>query len=514
MSVDWAKASEEQEAEELASKVLNMGLPKDGPQTSSAPPFMSVPPPSAAPPSFLSSPPPPLLGASPAVATGLSTAAPAAQPPSGHEEDSAPSAAELSLMRKALCKGIIESKNDVEVLRKDPNSPLYSVKTFEALQLRPELLQGIYDMGFKLPSKIQETALPTLLANPPQNLIAQSQSGTGKTAAFSLGLLSRIDPSKKCTQALCLSPTYELALQTAETVKTLGRHCTDVTIKCAVKGERLSGGHKITDHIVIGTPGKVLDWLTKNRALSLNECSVFVLDEADVMIATQGHQDQSVRIHKQLPKNCQMMLFSATYDGTVMQFAEAIVPNPVIIRLRREEETLTNIRQMYVECHTSEEKYTAISNIYTIPVGQSMFFCRTKQTANWLHSRMIKDGHHVALLTGDLSPEERLSVLTRYREGRERVLICTNVLARGIDVEQVTLVVNYDLPELNGSADCETYLHRIGRTGRFGKTGNAINIIDGPRSMELLEQIQRHFSIEIKKLDYKDFDEIEKLAED
>lgn len=417
-------------------------------------------------------------------------------------------------MRKALCRGIIESKNDVEVLRKDPNSPLYSVKTFEALQLRPELLQGIYEMGFKLPSKIQETALPTLLANPPQNLIAQSQSGTGKTAAFSLGLLSRIDPSKPCTQALCLSPTYELALQTAQTVRRLGKNCTDITIRCAVKGEMLSRGSKINEHIVIGTPGKVLDWLTKLKALSLSHCAVFVLDEADVMIATQGHQDQSVRIHKTLPSTCQMMLFSATYDSTVMQFAEAIVPNPVIIRLRREEETLSNIRQMYVECTTAEEKYTAISNIYTIPVGQSMFFCRTKNTANWLHDRMIKDGHHVALLTGDLSPEDRLGVLTRYREGKERVLICTNVLARGIDVEQVTLVVNYDLPEQNGAADCETYLHRIGRTGRFGKTGNAINIIDGQRAMELLLQIQRHFNIEIRKLDYKNFDEIDKLAED
>ncbi|KAA0191986.1 hypothetical protein HAZT_HAZT007066 [Hyalella azteca] len=312
MSVDWAKASEEQEAEELASKVLNLGLSKDA----------SKPPPSVP---FTSG------------ATLQSS-----------EEDSAPSAAEVSLMRKVLCKGIVESKNDVEVLRKDPNSPLYSVKTFEALQLRPELLQGIYDMGFKLPSKIQETTLPTLLANPPQNLIAQSQSGTGKTAAFSLGLLSRIDPSKRCTQALCLSPTYELALQTAQTVMALGKHCTDVTIKCAVKGETLTRGSKITDHIVIGTPGKVLDWLTKARALSLADCCVFVLDEADVMIATQGHQDQSVRIHKQLPRTCQMMLFSATYDGTVMQFAEAIVPNPVIMRLKREEETLTNIRQA---CH-------------------------------------------------------------------------------------------------------------------------------------------------------------------
>ncbi|KAA0203647.1 hypothetical protein HAZT_HAZT004279 [Hyalella azteca] len=371
-----------------------------------------------------------------------------------------------------------------KVLCKDPNSPLYAVKTFEALQLRPELLQGIYDMGFKLPSKIKETTLPTLLPNPPQNLIAQSQSGTGKTAALSLGLLSRIDPSRKCTQALCLSPIYELALQTAQTVMALGKHCSDVTIKCAVKGETLTRGSKITDYIVIGTPGKVLDWLTikLERYCWLTAASL-----------------SWMKLKSRSPRR-------ATRT--------TIVPNQVIIRLRREEETLTNIRQMYIECPTAEDKYTAISNIYTIPVGQLMFFCRTKQTANWLHAPMVMDGHHVTLLTGELSAEERLSVLTSYREGGERVLISTNVLARCIDVEQVTLVVNYDLPELNGAADCETYLHRIGRTGRFGKTGNAINIIDGLRSMELLQQIQKHFNLEIKKLDYKNFDEVVKLAED
>jgi len=445
------------------------------------------------------------------------TSAPGAPKTPSEEEDTAATPAEASLFRKVLRQGIVETQLEVEVLRKaDTNSPLYSVKSFEALQLGEELLNGVYSMGFKRPSKIQETALPTLLANPPQNLIAQSQSGTGKTAAFCLALLSRIDASRNVTQALCLSPTYELALQTAGIIRGLAKYRTDIKIRCAVKGEMLVRGSKIDEHIVIGTPGKVLDWLTKLKAISLKDCRIFVLDEADVMIATQGHQDQSVRIHKQLPvdEGCQMVLFSATYDPEVIEFAEAIVPNPVIITLRRSEETLSNIRQMYVECFSAEQKYTAIRNIYTIPVGQSMFFCRTRANARDLYDRMSKDGHHVALLSGEQSPFDRLNVLTRYREGKERVLISTNVLSRGIDVEQVTLVVNYDLPELNGDADVQTYLHRIGRTGRFGKIGNAINIIDGPRSMKLLRQIEKHFKIDIKKLDYEDFDEIEKLADE
>lgn len=487
---DWAKAAEAQEGEEssskeLANKVEKLKLPEDGGDDPPAPSGDAKP-------------------------DGSSGSGP------GADGEGSLSAADISLMRKAMRKGIIESKNKLEILRQDPKNPLHSVKDFESLNLRPELLQSIYNMGFKLPSKIQETALPTLLANPPTNMIAQSQSGTGKTAAFSLAMLSRIDSSKKCCQALCLSPTFELAMQTYEQVKTIGSLCKDITIRVAVKGESAPRGQKITDHIVIGTPGKVVDWVTKYKCLNLRDCKVFVLDEADVMIATQGHQDTSVRIHKQLPKTCQMMLFSATYEDDVMAFAEAIIPNPVTIRLRRDEETLENIRQMYVECSGPEEKYQAIANIYTIPVGSSMFFCQTKHTANLLASQLRADGHQVALLTGDLTPDERLRVLSRYRMGAERVLICTNVLARGIDVESVSLVVNYDLPVLHGTsrADCDTYLHRIGRTGRFGKTGNAINIIDGENDLRLLREIEAHFGIKIPKLDYNNMDEIEKLGED
>ncbi|KAK7066548.1 ATP-dependent RNA helicase ddx25 [Halocaridina rubra] len=507
---DWAKAAEEQEGleatKELEDKVQNLKLPEDGGASAAAADSSNTASNESG------------EGTSNVASSSnsLASAVPDSSKSTGDESEVNITAAELSLMRKAMRKGIIESKNKLEILRQDPNNPLYSVKDFESLNLRKELLQSIYNMGFKLPSKIQETALPTLLADPPTNMIAQSQSGTGKTAAFSLAMLSRIDPSRKCCQALCLSPTFELALQTYEQVKHIGKLCTDITIRVAVKGETAPRGERINEHIVIGTPGKVLYWVTKYKCLDLRQCKVFVLDEADVMIATQGHQDTSVRIHKQLPSTCQMMLFSATYDDEVVAFAEAIIPNPVTIRLRRDEETLENIRQMYVECHGSDEKYEAIANIYTIPVGSSMFFCQTKYAANLLASQLRADGHQVALLTGDLTPDERLRVLNCYRRGEERALICTNVLARGIDVETVSLVVNYDLPVLHGTnrADCDTYLHRIGRTGRFGKTGNAINIVDGQEDLKLIREIESHFGIKIPKLDYNNMDEIEKLGED
>ncbi|XP_075211502.1 putative ATP-dependent RNA helicase Dbp80 [Lycorma delicatula] len=432
------------------------------------------------------------------------------------DDDKGLSKAEHSLLQKVVRKGLIVSKHDIEVQRKDPTSPLYSVKTFEALNLKPELLKGVYEMGFNAPSKIQETALPTLLADPPQNMIAQSQSGTGKTAAFVLAMLSRVDPLKRYPQVLCLSPTYELAIQTGEVASKMAQFCPEIAIRYAVRGEEEPRNTKLKEHIIIGTPGKVVDWATKFKFFDLSKINVFVLDEADVMIATQGHQDQSFRIHKQLPAHCQMMFFSATYDQDVMEFAEAIVPNPVIIRLKREEESLDNIKQYYVICKSLDEKYSAISNIYgVVTIGQAMIFCHTRKTANWLASKMTQDGHAVALLSGELTIEQRIAVLDRFREGKEKVLITTNVLSRGIDIEQVTIVVNFDLPvDSSQRADCETYLHRIGRTGRFGKAGLAINLVDTQESLGVLKQIEEHFGKKIALLDVDDVDEIEKLGND
>lgn len=429
-------------------------------------------------------------------------------PDSKDEEDKPLSVAEKSLLQKIVRKGLIESKQELEIQRKDPHSPLYSVKTFEALHLKPELLKGVYEMGFYAPSKIQETALPTLLADPPHNMIAQSQSGTGKTAAFSLTMLSRVNTNIQEPQVLCLAPTYELAIQIGEVVAKMGKHLTDLSVRYAVRGENLERGKKITEQIIIGTPGKVLDWGLKYRFFDLSRIKVFVLDEADVMIATQGHQDFSIRIQKRLPSDCQIMLFSATYDKDVMEFAQNMVPNPLIIKLKREEESLDNIKQHYVLCRNIDEKFEAVSNIYgVVTIGQAMIFCHTRKTAAMLAEKMTKEGLNVGLLSGELTVEQRLSILDRFREGKEKVLITTNVLARGIDVEQVTIVINFDMPiDLNGQADCETYLHRIGRTGRFGKSGIAINLVD-QSSLSVLKEIEQHFGKKIELLDTEDVDE-------
>ncbi|XP_006860374.1 PREDICTED: ATP-dependent RNA helicase DDX19A [Chrysochloris asiatica] len=395
-----------------------------------------------------------------------------ATPEKTDEEEKEDKAAQPSL-NKLIRSNLVDTTNQVEILQRDPDSLLYFVKSFEELRLIPQLLQGVCAMGFNQPSKIQESALPMMLAEPPQKLIAQSQSGTGKTAAFFLAMLSLVEPVDTFLQCLCLSPTYKLALQTRKVIEQNGKFYPELKLAYGVRGNNLERGHKIGEQIVIGTPGTMVDWCSKLKFIKPKKIKVFVLDEADVMIATQGHQDQSIRIQRMLPRNCQMLLFSATFEDSVWKFAQKVVPDPNIIKLKREEETLDTIKQYYVLCTNRDEKFQALCNLYgAITIAQAMIFCH----------------------------------------GKEKVLVTTNVCARGIDVEQLSVVINFDLPvDKDGNPDNETYLHRIGRTGHFGKRGLAVNMVD---SMNILNRIQEHFNKKIERLDTDtdDLDEIEKIA--
>ncbi|XP_018414520.1 PREDICTED: ATP-dependent RNA helicase DDX25-like [Nanorana parkeri] len=366
-------------------------------------------------------------------------------------------------------------------------------------------------MGFNRPSKIQETALPLMLAHPPQNLIAQSQSGTGKTAAFVLAILSRVDPLKKFPQCICLSPTFELALQTGQVIEQMGKFCDGIEVVYAIRGNRPSKGCRIEAQIIVGTPGTVMDWCFKLKLVNAENICVFVLDEADVMIGVQGHSDHSMRVKRAMTPKCQMLLFSATFEDTVWCFAERIVPDPNIIKLRKEEMTLDNILQFYDACEDRDQKFSALCNIYsTFTIAQAIIFCQTRKTAKWLSHEMLKDGHMVELLSGELTVIERAHIIQRFREGKEKVLITTNVCARGIDVEQVSVVVNFDLPlNFNGYIDYETYLHRIGRTGRFGKKGIAITLVE-KCCLYMLLDIEQHFGTKIKRINTGNVDELGK----
>lgn len=266
--------------------------------------------------------------------------------------------------------GLDEPEFDVNVkladLQDNPNNPLYSVKDFSALELDPELLRALSVNGFHKPSKIQERALPLLMKNPPQNLIGQSQSGTGKTAAFTLNMLSRVDLNNQNPQCLVLAPTRELARQIASNCQMLGIFLEDKGLKI---GEAIpkpeARGQQITGQIIVGTPGTVFDMI-KRRQLDVRNVKVLTLDEADNMLDLQGMGDQCKRVKQQLPKTVQVVLFSATFPAEVLDFANIFAPNSNQITLEVEKLTVKGIKQMYLDCNDDEAKYAALLKFYSL----------------------------------------------------------------------------------------------------------------------------------------------------
>lgn len=402
--------------------------------------------------------------------------------------------------------------NDFEVkvklvdLQADPNSPLYSVKSFQELGLAPELLKGLTAMRFQKPSKIQERALPLLLGTPPRNFIGQSQSGTGKTAAFTLTMLTRIDPAVASCQALCLLPSRELARQTLEVAETMAKF-TATTFGLAVPGA-VPRKERLQAQFVVGTPGTVVD-LLRSRQLDVSALKVFVLDEADNMLDAQGLGSQCLRCKKLLPPNIQLVLFSATFPDNVYDFAQRFVPHANEIRLQHTELNVSEIKQMYMDCASDAAKFDAIVSMYgLLTIGSSIIFVRTRKTADDLCRRLVNEGHKVTVLHGDLRPEDRDREIDNFRQRRTKVLITTNVLSRGIDIPTVSMVVNYDLPtDADGRPDPTTYLHRIGRTGRFGRVGVAISFVHDAASYNVLQSIMDYFgdSVKITQLPMDDF---------
>ncbi|KAJ9117456.1 RNA helicase required for poly(A+) mRNA export [Naganishia vaughanmartiniae] len=415
---------------------------------------------------------------------------------------------------------LLASEFEVNVTLADqqanPDSPLYSAKTFEDLGLHPSLLKGLYAMKFSKPSKIQEKALPLLLANPPMNMIAQSQSGTGKTAAFSLTMLSRISYDLQQPQAICLAPSRELARQTQDVVNRMGQF-TPMKTFLAVK-ESWNRDTRVDAQIIIGTPGTVMDMIAK-RVLPIKDIKVLVLDEADEMMDLQGLGDQTLRIRKMLPPNTQTLLFSATFPDKVVSFSQKFAPNANQIRLKQEELSVEGIKQFFMDCADNEAKYDVLLEIYNLlTVGQSIIFCRKRDTADEIASRMTADGHSVASLHGSKDTGDRDAIIDGFREGKTKVLITTNVIARGIDISQVTMVINYDIPTTGfgpqARADTETYLHRVGRTGRFGRQGVAINFISDANSYRWVQELQQDLGVEITAVKTQDYEEMEKVCLD
>lgn len=411
-----------------------------------------------------------------------------------------------------LIKSTYEVKVKLADLQADPNSPLYSIKSFEELGLSKELLKGLYAMKYQKPSKIQEKALPLLISNPPRNMIGQSQSGTGKTAAFSLTMLSRVDPSINGVQAICLAPARELARQTLDVVETMGKY-TGITTQLIVPNV-VERNAKINANILVGTPGTVLDFI-RRKQIDVSKLAVFVLDEADNMLDQQGLGDQCVRVKKFLPKTTQLVIFSATFPDQVRKYAEKFVPNANQLTLKQEELNVDAIKQLYMDCNDEDHKFEVLNELYgLLTIGSSIIFVAKKQTANILYKKLKDEGHQVSILHSDLESSDRDKLIDDFRFGRSKVLITTNVLSRGIDIPSVSMVVNYDLPtDREGRPDPSTYLHRIGRTGRFGRVGVAISFVHNKKSYEQLMAIRSYFGdIELTRVPTDDWEEVEKIV--
>ncbi|KAK5798900.1 DEAD-domain-containing protein [Linnemannia elongata] len=433
------------------------------------------------------------------------------------EETPAEDAPEEVLTAEERATDLLESSYSVVVKladqQADASSPLYSAKSFEELGLHEDLLKGIYNMKFAKPSKIQERALPLLLQNPPRNMIAQSQSGTGKTAAFALTILSRINYDLHAPQALVLSPSRELARQTMEVIQEMGKF-TQVTTTQAIKDENLPS--RVNSHIIVGTPGTVSD-LIKRRVIDAKNIRLYVLDEADNMLDMQGLGDQSRNLKRLLPRDCQIVLFSATWADRVRQFAHEIAPHANEITLKPEELSVDGIKQFYVDCRSQSkenknQKYDILVGLYSLlTVSQSIIFVKKRETADEIAQKMSEKHHAVVSLHGKLEAAQRDEVIDSFRAGKSKVLITTNVIARGIDIANVNMVVNYDMPtDQYGRPDPETYLHRIGRTGRFGRTGVSVNFVHDNKSMQVMNDIEAHFDRKMVALP-DDLDEAEEI---
>eukprot|EP01006_Ploeotia_vitrea_P036147 TRINITY_DN65981_c5_g4_i1.p1 TRINITY_DN65981_c5_g4~~TRINITY_DN65981_c5_g4_i1.p1 ORF type:complete len:419 (+),score=265.15 TRINITY_DN65981_c5_g4_i1:98-1354(+) len=355
------------------------------------------------------------------------------------------------------------------------------VESFDDMGLKDDLLRGIYAYGFEKPSAIQQRGIMPILEG--HDTIAQAQSGTGKTATFSISILQKVDHSSRRTQALVLAPTRELAQQIQKVVRALGDYL-KITSHACVGGTLVRDDIRILKdgvQIVVGTPGRVYDMINRN-VLSLRDVKVFCLDEADEMLS-RGFKDQIYDVFQHLPPKVQVCLFSATMPTEILELSQRFMRSPVRILVKRDELTLDGIKQFYIAVEKEEWKLETLCDLYeTLTITQAIIYCNTRRKVDWLTDKMTSRDFTVSSMHGDMTGAERELIMKEFRSGSSRVLITTDLLARGIDVQQVSLVINYDLP-----GNRENYIHRIGRSGRFGRKGVAINFVTDEDTREMRE---------------------------
>jgi translation initiation factor 4A len=386
-------------------------------------------------------------------------------------------------------------------LKMTETTELRSYESFDDMELPETLLRGIYSYGFERPSAIQQKGIKPISMG--RDILGQAQSGTGKTATFCIGSMTRIDPTLKAPQVLVLTPVRELAQQIETVAKALSANM-GLSVYCAVGGTELHQDLRALDkgaQFIIGTPGRVYDLMTRKAlsgngyALPRNNIRVLVLDEADQMLEDKFHEQVMCILDLGFGASTQVALFSATMPPEVLEVATRMLRDPAKILIPPEEVTLDGIRQYSVELPKEEWKIEALIDIYSqLNINQAMIYCNKRQRVEWLSDKLQGQGFPVSYIHGEMEVSERKKRMADFRTGAVRVLISTDLLARGIDVQQVSLVINYELP-----SNQENYIHRIGRSGRFGRKGVAINMV-GPDEVEMVKQIEKHYSTKVLPL--------------
>jgi len=370
------------------------------------------------------------------------------------------------------------------------------IENFENMNLKPTLLRGIYNMGFEHPSPIQKSAIPVLISG--RDILGQGQSGTGKTATFGIGCLQLLDENVLEPQIIILSPTRELAIQTEKVIKDLGNYM-NIKIHSLVGGTSVSNDIEILENkvqIIVGTPGRVLHMLQKKH-LDLSHLKLVIIDEVDEML-NKGFREQLYTIFQyNLPENVQIGLFSATLPDDIIELSHTFMNNPVNILLQKDQQTLEGIKQYYIIVKNDDEKQHILIKLYSkISISQTIIFTNSRRRVDSLFSKLQKENFTVSVIHGMMDNKERQKIVNKFASGNTRILISTNVLARGIDVQGVSFVINYDVTSLQ---EKETYIHRIGRCGRYGRKGTVINFIN-EKEIHIIEQLCEFYNTYIQEL--------------
>lgn len=372
-------------------------------------------------------------------------------------------------------------------------------ETFDAMKLNPNILRGVYGIGFEKPSPIQMTAILPLMNG--RDLRAQAQSGTGKTAAFGIAALQKVDVGLKDIQVLIIETTRELAIQTSSVIKKLAAH-TQIKVEAVYGGINLAETmDKINSrpHVLVCTPGRLVHLMDLCK-IGFNNLKLFILDEADEMLKKGFLETINLIYTKIKSSTIQVGLFSATWGKAEQEISEQILNEPVIISLKNEDQTLKGIKQYYIDVGDKKgasadmSKFEILCDIYSRgKIAQSVIFCNKVERAALLQKNLTDKGFECDLFHSELPQETRNDVMKRFSDGRCRTLVSSGLLARGVDVQTLSVVINFDVPH---EKEIDNYIHRIGRAGRFGRKGTAINMVSS-EDREMIKRYEDHYNTSI-----------------